>query len=111
MNTYPDDADGDALARIKSEGSDMSRPMFIDFFVAVPSFEMGEAVANAVKALGFVPSVECDDETGEWTCYATKSMVPTYEAIVEAQAQLADVSDPFQGYPDGWGSYGNKPPT
>ena len=33
---YPDDADGDALRRIASTGADMSRPMQIDFFVAVP---------------------------------------------------------------------------
>ena len=109
MSTYPNDDDGQALAQIESQGSDMSLPMEIDFFIAVPSSEAGEAVSAVVRPLGFSPSVELDDESGEWTCYAAKTMVATYEAITEAQSQLSRVSEALGGLTDGWGSYGNKP--
>ena len=36
---YPNDTDGDALRRIASLGNDMTRPMEIDFAVAVPSLD------------------------------------------------------------------------
>jgi Regulator of ribonuclease activity B len=44
LGNYPNDSDGDALRRVVNDGSDMSKPMFIDFQVAVPD----EAAANAL---------------------------------------------------------------
>jgi hypothetical protein len=49
---------GDALRSVASMGCDMTKPMEIDFFVDA------------------------------WDCYCTKLMVPTYEAICEAQSEL-----------------------
>lgn len=109
MSIYPNDEDGQALEQIETQGSDMSLPMEIDFFIAVPSVEAGEAVSSAIRRLGFSPSVELDDETGQWTCYAAKTMVATYESIIEAQSKLSQVSEPLGGSTDGWGTYGNKP--
>ncbi|MCG8435309.1 MAG: ribonuclease E inhibitor RraB [Gammaproteobacteria bacterium] len=34
--TYPNDADGDALRRIAADGSDMTKPMEVDYHVAAP---------------------------------------------------------------------------
>jgi regulator of ribonuclease activity B len=44
LGNYPNDSDGDALRRVVNDGSDMSKPMFIDFQVAVPD----EAAANVL---------------------------------------------------------------
>jgi hypothetical protein len=104
---YPDDADGDALRRLASDGSDLSQPMDIDFAVAVPDEETGKAVVLLAAARGYRPAVSQDDETGEWTCNCSRLMVPSYEALLAAQAELDELARSVGGYVDGWGSFGN----
>jgi hypothetical protein len=103
----PNDDTGAALRRFVNNGWDLAKPMEIDFFVAVPSEQDGYQVSVKARELGFQTSVEQDDETLKWTCYCTKVLVPTYEAIVEIENQLNFISTPYGGYSDGFGSYGN----
>jgi regulator of RNase E activity RraB len=112
---FPHDADGDALRRVAQSGSDMSRPMEIDFFVAVPDRQAGEHVARLAAFRGYQVKVvedaheEGDDEEGDaWTCYCTKAMLATYDGVVEAQRELDDLSRHFGGRSDGWGTSGNS---
>jgi len=105
--TYPNDADGDALRRIAADGSDMSQPMEIDFFVAVPDEAAGQAVAAKAASAGYEPELSFDTESREWTCYCSREMIPTHEAVVAAQAELDQLSLEFGGVTDGWGTYGN----
>ena len=112
---YPNDADGDALRRVLADGSDMSKPMEIDFAVAVPSREAGERVAEQAKQRGFrvdlVPDAhEEEPDATTWTCYCTKTMVPEYDELLSVQRELDDLSKPFGGWSDGWGTFGNAPP-
>lgn len=104
---YPNDSDGNALRRVAEEGSDMSQPMTVDFNVLVPDERAGQEVAAAAEANGFRPSLERDEESGYWTCYCSKEMIATYEAVIEAQRILSQVSGAFGGQVDGWGTYGN----
>jgi hypothetical protein len=104
---YPNDADGDALRRVAHDGNDMTRPMAIDFAVAVPDEVSGLAVAKVVREHGYQPSVSRDHESGGWTCYCTRSMVPTHAALIEAQAELDRLAKPVGGGSDGWGTRGN----
>jgi hypothetical protein len=112
----PDDADGGALRRLEADGSDLSRPMDIDFAVAVPGESSGKAVAEAARAAGYAAKVACDgsgedEDSQRWTCYCTRRMVPSREALRAAEAELERVSAPHGGYLDGWGSFGNAEPT
>ncbi len=106
--TYPDDEDGDALFQVAQLGSDLSRPMEIDFVVAVPDEASGKTVARAARASGYVTEVATDDE-GDWICYCTKEMIASYEAVVLAQEELRQLSAPYGGEPDGWETVGNAP--
>ena len=107
MNTpYPDDEDGEALRRVAALGADMSRPMEIDFFVAVPDREAGEAVARLASGLGYRVEVVHDEEDDAWDCYCTRVMLATYDGIVAAQRELDGLSRPFGGRSDGWGTPG-----
>ena len=106
---FPNDADGDALRSLVQTGSDLSKSMDIDFAVAVPDQASGFSFALAARNLGFVTSVEQDTETGEWTCYCTRTMVPSYEHIVSMQRSLEEVGRPYNAVPDGWGTFGNAP--
>jgi hypothetical protein len=105
---YPNDADGDALQRVADDGSDMSQPMMIDFCVAVPNESAAKAIAELVILKGYVPDIAKDDDRTKWSCYCKKEMVPTYNAIIVAQEELNELSKPYGGHSDGWGTSGNK---
>jgi hypothetical protein len=113
--SFPDDADGDALRRVERRGSDMSRPMKIDFMIDVPNQRAGEAIASRAEALGYMVKVVYDageagteDDVPSWTCYCTKRMLATYEGVVAVQVELEAISSPFGGHCDGWGTSGNQ---
>ncbi len=68
-------------------GSDLSKPMSIDFHIAVPSARVGELVTDEAKKLGFKTEV-VKDESGGFTTWCTKNTVLTYQAVVDVQSQL-----------------------
>ena len=105
---FPDDADGDALRRIAQDGSDMSKPMEIEFAVAAPDEDSARAIAKAAASRGYRTDVDRDG-AGTWSCYCARSMVATYKAVVEGQAELDALSRLHGGYADGWGTAGNAP--
>lgn len=107
MPKHDDDATRAALERIARDGSDLDRPLRMDFFVAVPDEEAGRVMAARVADLGFDASVEQDAETEDWTFYCTKVLVPTYEAVVSIEFQLDSLARDIGGYADGFGTFGN----
>ncbi len=86
----------------------MSKPMDIDFAVAVPDEPSARRVAQVVAGHGYAPKPAYDDEDDAWTVYCTKWMLATYEGVVAAQAELDGLSKPFGGFSDGWGTFGNS---
>jgi hypothetical protein len=104
---YPGDADGEALRRGASMGCDMTKPMEIDFFVAVPDQEAGQRVAELATGHAYRTKVVYDEEDDAWDCCCSKLMVPTHEAVCGAQSELDELSRPLNGYTDGWGTEGN----
>ncbi|HTR55617.1 MAG TPA: ribonuclease E inhibitor RraB [Kofleriaceae bacterium] len=110
--TYPNDADGDALRRVAEHGSDMSRPMLVDFMVAADSETAATSIAQAAGSLGYATEVEhheADDasDPDRWTVYCSRTMLLDHGSVLAAQAELDKVSAPFGGYSDGWGTLGN----
>lgn len=97
----------EALKRIAESGSDLSRPLTIDFFVAVPSAAVGRMVSVRPAELGFSTSTECDDKTGDWTCYCTKTLIPDLLTVVAIERQLDQIAQGVGGHIDGFGSFGN----
>jgi Regulator of ribonuclease activity B len=106
-NTYPTDADGDALRKVVESGADMSRPMVIDFSVAVPDEGSARQVAEIVATRDFDPSIYEDNDKGSWSVYCSKSMLATYDGVVAVQAELNGLVAPLQGRCDGWATFGN----
>lgn len=107
---FPNDADGDALHRFVEGGSDLTKPMYINFQVAVPDEAAARGLAEVAAKLGYrvevYPSPECSQP---WTCECSTRMLAAYNGIIAVQAELAELASPFGGRPDGWGSFGNKP--
>jgi len=107
--SFPNDVDGDALRRI-AEHSDMSLPMDIDFMVDIPNEESGKQIAHLASQRGYVPAIEFDEESARWTCTCTKRILATYDGIMSAQRELDEISAPYGGRADGWGTFGNRTP-
>ena len=127
MTTFPDDDDGAVLKSLAEAGVDLSKPIEIEFHVAVPGEEAGTKVAAAIKAGGYAcelvfdegepedgvtegdePAHEDeqpgDDEFGPmWTVYVTVEIVPEHKRIVDIQAELDGFAKPHGGASDGWG--------
>jgi len=105
----PNDADGDAMRRVLSDGSDPSKPMDVDFMIACPSIASAENIAPQAESRGYKPSISVDEETSSVTCYCMKSMLLDYDLLISAQAELDALARPHEGYIDGWGTFGNAP--
>jgi Regulator of ribonuclease activity B len=108
-DNLPNDSDGDALSRLIATGSDLTKKMEIDFAVHVRDRDTGLVFAKAVESQGFRPAVDQDEKSGRWTCYCSRTMVPSYDALVDLQDMLEELGRPYGAFPDGWGSFGNDP--
>jgi hypothetical protein len=100
---FPKDEDGQVLKMLYKKGVDFNKPQDVDFFVAVPDKMSGDTVLKILSDNGFNCELEQDDESKEWTCYCIKKMLLKYEAIIDIQKRLDELSKPYGGYSDGWG--------
>jgi hypothetical protein len=112
--TYPNDEDGQVLARIAASGMDLSIPTTIEFAVAVPDEATSNVVSKAFQQNGYTPEVYFDegepdyneedgDEFGpSWTVYVPVHCVPSYQNVVEIQEKLSSIANGLGGKVDGW---------
>src|SRR5438270_9767683 len=102
---FPQNSDGDALRRVARDGSDMARPMLIDFQVAMPNRETADRLAELARELGYHATVYASDGCSlPWTCQCSTRMLATYEGVLSIQRELAGLSAPLGGVMDGWGT-------
>lgn len=88
----------------------MSKPMLIDFHVAVSNEASANALAVKACRLGYHTRVYDSPECRlPWTCQCSTRMVANYEGVIAVQRELSAISAEFGGIPDGWGTFGNGP--
>lgn len=102
LEKFPKDEDGQVLKMLYKEGVDFNKSQNVDFFVAIPDKKSGEAVLKALSDDGFNCELEEDDETKDWTCYCFVNMLLVHKDIVNIQKRLDEISQPYDGYSDGW---------
>jgi hypothetical protein len=108
QHVFPNDTDGDALRRFIDNGSDLSKPMLIDFQIAVPDEAASRGLADVARKLGYhVKSYASPECSLPWTCECSTRMLASYDGVIAVQKELATLATPFGGHPDGWGSFGN----
>lgn len=96
------------MRRFVDGGSDLSKPMTIDFQVAVPDEAAANELAEVAYKLGHRVKIYASPECSlPWTCECSTRMLASYDGVIAIQAELARLAKPFRGHPDGWGSFGN----
>jgi regulator of RNase E activity RraB len=109
-NDFPQDSDGDALRGLVERGSDLSKPMLIDFQISVHTEAAANAIGGLARKLGYrVRTYQYPEIDEDWTCECSTRMLATYDGVLAVQRELAELSVELGGYPDGWGTFGNKP--
>ncbi len=83
--------------------------MEIDYHVHAPDEASGQSIAKVAASAGFNAEVVFNSDSGKFTVWCTKTMIATHEAISEVESQLDQIARPFEGYIDGWGTFGNAP--
>jgi hypothetical protein len=130
MTNFPDDDDGAVLESLHEAGVDLSKPLEIDFQLAVLDEASGQKIADAIRAAGYPADLVYDDggvedgvaDVGDqahededqdeddgcdepsWTIYVIMEIVPDYQRVVDIQAKLDELAKPFGGEVDGWGA-------
>ncbi len=79
--SFPDDADGDALRRVQEHGADFSRPMRIEFSIDAPDVPTARSIAELTAALGYAPDIFVDEDSGAVSVYCAKTMLATYDGV------------------------------
>ena len=112
--SYPNDEDGQVLARIEASGMDMSIPTTIEFVVAVPDKATSCLIAKTLQQNGFTteeyydegePDYDEEDEEEfgpSWTVYVPVKCIPSYENVVNTQQKLESIVNDLGGKVDGW---------
>jgi len=105
--SYPDDSTGRVLSLMAERGFRMDRAMKLDFHVALPTEAAAREAAVAAGESRYRTAVyESSTCDLPWTCECSRVMVPTYEAVVAAEAEVDEIGRRFGGFGDGFGSFG-----
>jgi hypothetical protein len=111
---YPDDEDGQVLARIAATGMDLSKPTVVEFAIESVDEPTSQAIAARLNAGGFTAEIYFDEgepdfvesdsaEFGPfWTVYVSIECVPSHANIVALQAKLASLIVGTGAKVEGW---------
>jgi hypothetical protein len=102
---FPDDANGDVLRRLQSDGDDLAKPRDVDFTVVFAIKGSAQKFAEHFEGLGHKVSIEnsnCNSDL-PWDVVVVKHMVPSHSAITQFEATLQDNAEGLGGSNDGWG--------
>jgi len=102
---FPNDETGQVLAEMHQAGIDLSQSHDVVFFHLFEQEQQAQAMAEHIKK--HFPEVTChlhpDETPNVWDLDCTIVMTPTYDAIIEQEADFEKIATTFSGYNDGWG--------
>lgn len=106
-----DDWDSKLIERLRRSGADPFRPVEVDFFVAVPSRDKADQVAERLRAEGFSTDVRelADSADQPWSVHAMRSMQLNVNGIREVSTRLRALAAEAGGRYDGWAPGPGKP--
>lgn len=98
------DRDLAVIAQLEAAGSDLSKPHEIEFFLYFPSEQAANHAASRLRNASFGVEVQLGADGTRWLCLATRSLVPTHDALASSRALLEALASELGGEYDGWGA-------
>ena len=101
--TWPNDADGDVLRGMESDGFDFSKPHVIDFNVDFDSWPPNPKAIAVVKKR--YPGTVVHEPKGGYAGYLQFQVRDrvSYELVMQVQRQVTELVAPFNGRCESWG--------
>jgi len=100
--TDADEADRLAIARLKDQGSDITKPTDVIFYLYFPTQANAEVLRASISDMGFNVDIHQLDGYKEWTLAANKTMVPSEANILSLSHQFESMAASEDGTYDGW---------
>jgi hypothetical protein len=94
--------DAQALAELKSAGSNVEKPHAVDFFLYVPSQKEADAAFEELQKSGYSVSSKQTAAGTQWLCLANKTMVPNLENLAAVRKEMEALAAKYKGEYDGW---------
>jgi hypothetical protein len=102
------DPDSTVLNQLAAAGDDPSIPRMVRFYLYLPTEAAAKSAAAEISQVGLMPIVRRGAKGPDWLFFATKTLVPTLDALHEARTQLTDAAKRNGGEYDGWESPAEK---
>lgn len=108
---HPNDANGDVLRNLESQGDNLTKPRDINFTVVFPDESSAEKFAEHFRELGHEVSVEFTEveEDFPWDVVVVQHMAPSHDAISNFEELLQSAADDWGGHNSGWGCFSQTP--
>jgi len=99
-----DSWDARLIDQLRKRGSDPFKPHDVDFFLAFPTQDAAERLANRLRNEGFDADVVDEPESGalRYSLHAHKSMQLTVPDMQDLSRRLTDAAKAHGGRYDGW---------
>ncbi len=99
----PNDADGDVIRNLSSNGVDLDVEHIIDFEIDLVSWPPNPLLVEALRRqFAVVNLIEPTDEFDRYINLQVKSLV-TYDFVVGMQTSLTNLAAPYGGRCEAWG--------
>ena len=105
VTDWPDDADGDALRRIRNDGVDLSVEHLVDFQIDFDSWPPDEAALDLLRERYSVVEVCPPEEGDDGYVEVSLEMILGYDEVVGMQQTLSSLLAPYGGRCDAWGMW------
>ena len=97
-----DDADRLVIAQLKEQGSDITKPTDVIFYLYFPTQADAESLRATVADMGFTVDIHQIDGYTDWTLAANKTMIPSEDNILPLNHKFDDLAASKNGTYDGW---------
>jgi len=103
--SFPTDETGQVLTEMQEAGIDLSETHNVVFFHLFEKEAQAQAMADFIKEnmTDVVVSLHPDETPNVWDVDCTVKMIPSYDGVIQQEADFEELATKFSGYNDGWG--------
>lgn len=98
---WPSDVDGDVFRRLQSEGFDFDREIEVDFNIDFEKWPPPDGAITTLTQAMPQAAISMQDDN-EYVLLKIRATL-TYSFVMETQAELTQLAQPYGGKCDSWG--------